>query len=97
MSVYDEIRVEREAQDAKWGGATHDDRHVPTDWLRFIAEHLAKALGCKAEILDEVHWFTVRISGSVDGMPAYRRQLIRVAALAVAAIESHDRRAAQRS
>jgi hypothetical protein len=92
MDVYDEIRAERATQDERWGGPAHDDGHSPLDWIRYLAEHLARAGGWAAEILDEQHWFTAHISGSVDHMPAYRRQLVRVAALAVAAIESYDRR-----
>jgi hypothetical protein len=40
MSVYDEIREEREAQDRKWGGPAHDDEHTPIDWIRFIVDHV---------------------------------------------------------
>ena len=96
MSVYDEIREEREEQDAQWGGAEHDDEHTRIDWIRFIAEHLGKALGGRVEVIDEVHWFTATISGSVGAMSEFRRQMIRVAALAVAAVESLDRRVSKR-
>lgn len=92
MNVYDEIMTERVVQDRKWGGPPHDDEHASVDWLRYIAEHCAEALGGAAEIVDEGHWLTATISGSVGGMPAFRRQMVRVAALAVAAIESYDRR-----
>lgn len=64
MTVYDEIRQERERQDRKHGGPAHDDKHTPEEWLRFI-----------------------RAQESYT----YRVRLIRVAALAVAAIESFDR------
>lgn len=44
MSVYDEIRVERARQDARWGGAEHDDRHQPSDWLEIIDTYLTYAM-----------------------------------------------------
>lgn len=72
MSVYDEIRAEREHQDAKWGGPMHDDDHDEFDWLSYLDEHLGKAR-------------------NAHETGTYRRQLVRVAALAVAAVESFDR------
>lgn len=69
-----EIAEERERQDAKWGGADHDDGHAPADWRAFIEKKLAQA---NAEPISPVE---------------YRRRMIQVAALAVAAIESNDRR-----
>lgn len=30
------IRIEREQQDAKWGGAQHDDAHGDGDWLHIF-------------------------------------------------------------
>jgi hypothetical protein len=67
--VYDEIRLERKAQDEKWGGPSHDDGHSGPDWASFIKQHANKAF-----------------------RGDYRKQMIRVAALAVAAIESFDRK-----
>lgn len=95
MSVYDEIAAERQAQDKSWGGADHDDQHNAFDWVRFMVPHLGKAISVGAEVLDEGHWFSASLSGSVRSVPLFRQQMVRVAALAVAAIESHDRRAAR--
>jgi hypothetical protein len=74
VSIYDEIKAERTVQDAKWGGPSHDDEHVPSDWIRFIEEHAARACEWRSN------------------MPKFRSQMVRIAALAVAAVESHDRR-----
>lgn len=34
--VVNEVRLERQKQDAQWGGATHDDQHADRDWLGYI-------------------------------------------------------------
>jgi hypothetical protein len=68
MSIYDEIQTERQRQDVKWGGASHDDTHIANDWANYIIDH-AKA-ACVSD---------------------FRTEMIKVAALAVAAIEAADR------
>ena len=71
------ILHERQKQDRKWGGPEHDDTHVPVHWNRIIQHYSELAIGAIF----------------VDENPAdYRRHLIQVAALAVAAIQSHDRK-----
>jgi hypothetical protein len=89
--VYDEIRAEREAQDAEWGGPDHDDHHTPIEWVGFIVRHTVKAVGGAVQFLDESHMWTAHLVVSVSTTPLFRRQMVRVAALAVAAIESSDR------
>lgn len=42
MNIYDEIRAERERQDAKWGGPEHDDQHTAHDWWWFIRERIGQ-------------------------------------------------------
>lgn len=79
MSVYDDIKAERQRQDEKWGGPEHDDLHHEGDWVEFILEHANKAL-----VGPGVH---------LASLAGYRRRLVEVAALAVAAIESLDRSA----
>jgi len=72
--IFKEIDEERTKQDAKWGGAIHDDKHLSWDWIAYITKHLGRA----------VMW---------PFAPAtYRYQMIRVAALAVAAAEWMDRK-----
>ena len=75
MSVYDEIRMERNRQDEQWGGRAHDDKHLSDDWLSYIE--------CQ---LDRVEFY--------DGEEPdanYRQRLIKIAAIAIAAVESLDR------
>lgn len=71
-----EVETERQCQDHLWGGPAHDDRHAPADWLSILVRHLGLAAGDCAEI----------------DPGRYRKQLVRVAAVAVAAAEAFDRR-----
>jgi hypothetical protein len=38
--ILQEIRVERERQDLKWGGPAHDDQHGMADWIDYIEQRL---------------------------------------------------------
>ncbi len=71
QGIYDEIRDERDRQDKKWGGPSHDDNHSINDFIAFIAKHAGMA--------------------SDSFAVTRRKQMIRVAALAVAAIQKIDR------
>jgi hypothetical protein len=72
-SLFEEIRAEREAQDAEWGGTAHDDTHTQFDWWDFIKQHNDRSI--RGQKRDD-----------------YRKQLIRIAALAVAAVQAFDRK-----
>lgn len=74
------VSEERKRQDAQWGGSDHDDEHERVDWLRFVDEHVRRARRA------------VNHTGDLD---EYRQQMVEIAALCVAAIESHDRKARQ--
>lgn len=75
-NVYDDVAAERERQDAKWGGPDHDDEHCPSEFVSFIYEKSNHA-----------------VDAVFDKSPTeVRRRLIQVAALAVAAVESLDRK-----
>ena len=74
-AIYEEISKERRRQDRTWGGNRHDDDHEPHEWAGFINHQ--SLMGLKA-------------IGSSDP-DEYRRRMVNVAALAVAAIEAHDR------
>lgn len=69
-----DVLLEREYQDEKWGGPSHDDTETEGSWEKYISEY-NNAQG-RAVDYD------------------FRTRMIKVAALAVAAIESHDRRTA---
>lgn len=77
--IYAEIRAEREHQQARWGNKADDTVNTPEDYIAFIAHHSTR-------------WFpgTFR-PHSTESVNAFRKQMIKVAALAVAAAESVDR------
>jgi len=75
-NILEEITTERARQDGKWGGAQHDDQHSTTEFVGFIQDYAGWA-----RRMDQM--------GSPDKA---RRRLIQVAALAVAAVESIDRK-----
>ena len=74
LGVQLEVNAERTRQRVQWGD-DHDQRHNAHDWIALITEHAGRAL--------EAHHRNAY-------SPAYRQQLIRVAALAVAAVEALD-------
>lgn len=76
-NVFAEIAAERVRQDEQWGGPEHDDTHGPADWMHFIDKQTVAGV------------FDVELGEEKPG--SYRRRLVKIAALAVAAIESHDR------
>lgn len=74
-----QIMVERYRQDRQWGGPAHDDEHNGWDWGRYITKQIRMA---------EVHLHALP-GTEIDG--TWRDRMIKIAALAFAAIESHDR------
>jgi hypothetical protein len=92
-SILAEVSAERTRQDTLFGGAAHDDTHSATDWIAIIVRHLGLATddGSPAGIC-------LINDGCAGADPVrYRRQLIRVAAIAVAALETFDRKTASAS
>lgn len=77
-NVYQEIQDERSRQDVQWGGHEHDDEHARHEWNGFIAHQMSAAATAVVQ----------------DDQSAWRERMIKIAALAVAAVESHDRRVA---
>lgn len=76
--IFEQIGAERDAQDAKWG-AEFDDRNTSYNWAAYIAQYATHNLIGDPRAASEV---------------LFRDDMVKVAALAVAAIESIDRRAA---
>lgn len=82
-NIFEEIKQERARQDEQWGGAEHDDGHDLHDWSTYILHqlgHRTRAHSTPKELLAHV------------GKAEARERLIKIAALAVAAIESIDRK-----
>lgn len=79
-----EIILERQRQDEKHGDASHDDGHFDYEWQNFIRERVDRL----------VHDFR-RNDVSVSDTD-FRKEMVEIAALAVAAIESYDRKLLRR-
>ena len=81
-SIFAEIDKERSYQDGKFG-TSFDDKNTLNDWVTFITRYAGEAAfvanGAKADTIP----FSIRL--------AQRQKLVKVAALAVAAIEAFDR------
>lgn len=84
-TVLAEIQAERDYQDAKWGGPEHDKQHGFWDWSNYITKFHGRAVEAMME------FFNARHRGEplhVEGIRRkVRRQLIKVAALCIAALE----------
>lgn len=76
IPILDEIARERIAQVARGYDQAHDDALGRTDWTLLAADRFYRA--------DEAAHFEKEA-------PIYRRELVVAAALAVAALEAHDR------
>ncbi len=81
-TIFQQIAVERDRQDKQWGGWSHDDKHDRKDWINFIHEHNSRAQKAVAR----------KTGQPAPDLDEYRKQLVEVAALAVAGIEALDRR-----
>ena len=57
--IYDEIRDERQRQDAKHGGAEHDDAHTVNDFVAFISKHAGRCVDAE---LHEVRDHMIRVA-----------------------------------
>lgn len=78
--ILEEIRTERERQDKKWG----EQNHHPMEWLAILGEEVGEAN--KAAL--EAHFSGYERTGNLSD---YREELIQVAAVAIAMVESLDR------
>ena len=88
-ALIDEIFAERLVQISLWGD-DHDDRHSHNDWVAILTRHIGMAAG------DGSPQGVCR----TDGRPVaghdperFRRQMVRVAAIALAALEAEHRKA----
>lgn len=77
--VYFEVAQERNRQDEKWG----EQNHHPVEWLAILGEEFGEA--CKAAC--EANFAGYEHTGDYS---QYRSELIQIAAVAIAAIESFD-------
>lgn len=76
MSVLNDIREERVFQDKKWG----EQNHTIEKWMLILSEEFGEAA-------KEANECVFRFKSSLD----YRKELVQVAAVCVAALEALDR------
>lgn len=84
--VLEEICAERAEQDAQWGGPTHDDSHRVRDWFTFIERQIDLARSAQVDQNGRRE-----ATGGYLHVPEVRSRLVKIAALAVAGVESIDR------
>lgn len=78
--ILTEILAERTHQENKWG-VEHDDTHVPNDWSAFLITYLGKAVSAFED------------SGTSENKwRLFRYNMIKISAIAIAAIEAVDRK-----
>ena len=87
-AIYDAISAERDRQDAQWGGPSHDDEHDPTDWLDFI-EYQGEFLADAWDLLGNGDF----VDEEPQAIQGIRERFIKIAALALAGLESWERKA----
>ncbi len=80
-NIFNEIKQERQRQDAKWG----EQNHCPVEWCAILGEEVGEVN--KAAL--EAHFYPL-FNNDVQ-LANYREELIQVAAVAVAMIESFER------
>lgn len=72
------VMGERLAQDKQWGGPEHDDDHSSREFLAYIQKQVSKS--------------EIELAGSKPDVADYgRERFVKIAALAIAAIERIDR------
>jgi hypothetical protein len=74
--ILESIQCERDRQDKQWGGAEHDDHHSKDDWFEFIQWQID----------------SFKAQPGMQRVEQARYTLVKIAALAVAGIESIDRK-----
>lgn len=77
------VARERSRQDAKWG----PQNHTPIEWIAILSEEVGEA---SKEALEH-HWAGSHYGHDPERLGRLRSELIQVAAVAVAAVESLDR------
>ncbi len=81
--VLAEIAIERDKQESKFG----PQNHSPANWLMILGEEVGEAN--KAAL--EHHFASHKGIKGRESLSGYRKELIQVAAVAVAMVESLDR------
>ena len=83
MDIYNEINAERDYQNEKWGTETDDTKNTPWMWAAYIGQYATRWM--KGTFLPRETTVT----------DEFRKCMVKVASIAVAAIESIDRQRAK--
>jgi hypothetical protein len=86
-----EVMRERKAQDQQWGGPRHNDEHTYVEFLGFIRRQLGSVLvlpGSREELDSAMRKGT--------NLADFRSRMVKVAALAMAAVESTERKSGKK-
>jgi hypothetical protein len=78
MTVYDEIKAERDYQVERWGTKADTELNTPNDFVSYIAHYATRWLDGTFEPY------------RAETADAYRTSMVKVATLAVAAVEALD-------
>lgn len=84
--ILEDVAAERVRQDEQWGGVDHDDQHCYVTWMDIVRKRADKA-EMEANLYNYAYG-----DQEMEVDAAYRKRLVEIAAVAVAAIEAHDRR-----
>lgn len=85
INIYDEIKKERDYQQDRWGNVSDDTLNTPWMWVAYIVQYAGSWMSGSFLPL------------SKDSVDSFRKAMIKVATLAIAAIESVDRQRAANS
>jgi len=81
--IFKEIKEEREKQDIKWG----EQNHKPIEWIAILTEEVGETSKAALEAhFEKCFWDPKKLK-------EYREELIQVAAVSVAMLESLERNA----
>lgn len=87
--LFQKLLEARRRQNAEYGGPPHDDQHTYAFWDAMVLEHSARAV-------DWIHTAKGEGGATRENIQQFEDEMVEVAALAVAAIESARRKAAAR-
>lgn len=85
-AVLASVIIERMKQDAQWGGAENDDKNTTFDWLAHIGRQTSLAH------YEQRHHVQ---SATAESVQQFRSRMVKISALALAAIEAADRLSAR--
>lgn len=86
-----EVLAERMRQIAMFPPEQDDERLDAFAWLDLLATYLDRAAAAGTEVADAAIARGEPVAAALDSVEGYRRRLVQISAIAIAAIEAHDR------